>query len=135
VVKNKHIYTASSDKTIKRWVAKKEKAQLTLVGHKASVLRLENIDESTIASCGVDKTVMIWDVSMKKESTHTLEGHEASVTLLLYLKDAGLLASGSVDGTVRIWDKQSSYSCLSVLRAGSEVQVLTYIGIYDVFDI
>ena len=116
-------------------MAKKEKAQLTLVGHKASVLRLENIDESTIASCGLDKTVMIWDVSMKKESTHTLEGHEASVTLLLYLKDTGLLASGSVDGTVRIWDKQNSYTCLSVLRAGSEVQVLTYIGIYDVFDI
>ena len=48
MVKNKHIYTASSDKTIKRWVAKKEKAQLTLVGHKASVLRLENIDERIV---------------------------------------------------------------------------------------
>src|SRR5262245_48211634 len=39
--------------------------------------------------------------------TDTLRGHKHTITCLAYSRDGSRLASGSKDGTVRLWDAQS----------------------------
>jgi len=112
VVDGKIVLTASADKSIRRWVAKKDKAQHIFLGHTAAVNMLATLVDSLFASAGDDKTVRIWDYSVKKECIHVLEGHDSRVTQLAYLRGPSLLASGSDDGTARIWSKEDGFRCL-----------------------
>jgi hypothetical protein len=54
----------------------------------------------TLASSSYDKTVREWDLSTGKSVIHG--GHTGVVTSLAELPD-GVLVSGSVDGTIRLW--------------------------------
>lgn len=66
-----------------------------------------------LASCGVDKKVIIWntspyilnkqEISPKSIARKTLVGHKASVYTLCELSN-GVLASGSVDRTIKLWE-------------------------------
>lgn len=134
VVDGKHVLTASADKTIKRWVAKKDKAQHTFLGHTGPVNKLASLGESLVASASDDKTVRIWDYSLKKDSIHTLEGHESRVTQLAYLRAPCLLASGADDGNVKIWSTEDGFRCLQTLKVGSNIEHLVFLGTYDVVD-
>jgi serine/threonine protein kinase/WD40 repeat protein len=52
-------------------------------------------------SCG--QRIQIWDVAAKRKVA-TLEGHVQQVTVLSFHPDGSLLASGSWDGVLRLWD-------------------------------
>ena len=131
VVQSKFIYTASSDKTVKRWILKKEKAQHTFNGHQDVVLKLANIEDLMLASASGDKSVKIWEVTMKKGCIHTLEGHESAVTELLYDQKIKMLATGSLDRTIRIWNRQASFECVQTLRIGGQVSYMKFLGLYQ----
>src|SRR5262249_57037440 len=47
-------------------------------------------------------TMRLWDVNSRKP-TAALKGHEESVTSVTFSPNGKLLASGSRDGTVRLW--------------------------------
>ena len=49
----------------------------------------------------------------------TLKGHEDSVNSLSYSEDGLFIASGSEDGTVRVWDTRSGEATLDPLRSGN----------------
>lgn len=49
----------------------------------------------------------------------TLKGHEGGVTSVDYSADGLLLASGSEDGTVRVWDTRSGEETVSPLQSES----------------
>jgi WD40 repeat protein/tRNA A-37 threonylcarbamoyl transferase component Bud32 len=60
-------------------------------------------DGTLLASCGVDKTVKIWDCPTWRV-LRTLTGHSEMVLSVAYSPDGRLLASASADKTVRLWD-------------------------------
>jgi len=54
-----------------------------------------------MASGSVDRTVKIWDPRLS-ESVQTFSEHERDVTSLCFLETPDLIASGSLDGTVKV---------------------------------
>ena len=63
----------------------------------------------TVASAGSEQVIDLWDVA-SGQRRQTLHGHTNSVLCLAFHPAGDLLASGSTDGTVRLWS----------LRAGGE---------------
>jgi WD40 repeat protein len=44
---------------------------------------------------------------------HRLKGHNNDVSDLLYIDKAYLLLSGSYDYTIKVWDANNSFNCIS----------------------
>ncbi|KAI8473011.1 MAG: WD40-repeat-containing domain protein [Monoraphidium minutum] len=79
-------------------------------GHEDSVedIAWSPSEETVLASCGVDKTVRIWDTRERGRSMLSVAAHDADVNVVSW---SGLvtymLASGCDDGSLRIWDLRS----------------------------
>jgi serine/threonine protein kinase/WD40 repeat protein len=52
--------------------------------------------------------VMMWDVSSRKGLVHTFRGHRNAVRSLMFSPGDKLLATGSEDGVVRLWDVKAA---------------------------
>ncbi|KAK3531638.1 hypothetical protein QTP70_025875 [Hemibagrus guttatus] len=114
------LLTASEDGTLKLWnlnktMHSKKGAALdvepiyTFRGHSGAVLSLAMGEEGKYCYSG-DQGV----------ESAVLLGHEDSVWELAYSSNLKRLASCSADGTVRIWDPQSSTPCISVFNKEKE---------------
>jgi WD40 repeat protein len=74
----------------------------TITSHDESIRAVTwSPDGSRLASGGTDGMVYVWN-SDNGSLTHSLSGHTATITDLAWQSD-GLLASSSLDNTVRIW--------------------------------
>jgi len=97
----------------------------TFRGHKEDVNAiLWSPDGQLFASCSDDQTVKIWDPN-KSECIKTLTEHTREVyTIKWSPKEPLILATGSFDSTVKIWDcsgspaESSSFKCLHTLKVG-----------------
>lgn len=70
---------------------------------------------SELASCGADKSVVLWDVSDGRVKRR-LRQHAAAVNCVEYNEDSSVIVSGSNDNTVCCWDTRS--------RNNSPIQVI-----------
>ena len=98
-----------SDGTVKLWNPATREAA-TLEGHSDDVHTLAvSPDGRTLASAaGYERIVKLWDLETRVRSG-SLDGHEWVVQSLAFLPD-GTLASGSGDGTIRLWDMETGDS-------------------------
>ncbi len=71
-------------------------------------------DGATLASCGEDMTVRLWDTATGA-LLHTITGHEGAVMGVDYAPDGKMIASCSEDKTVRLWDAHTG-EALRVLQ-------------------
>lgn len=113
------IVSASSDKTVRVWDARKGDELLVLSGHKAPIQSVAvSPDGRWIATASWDKTVRIWDARTGK-NLHVLEGHESPLNSVAFTPDGKQIMSASV-GTLRLWDAETG-DCREVLQGRGDV--------------
>mmetsp|Transcript_17513 Transcript_17513/g.28348 ORF Transcript_17513/g.28348 Transcript_17513/m.28348 type:complete len:751 (+) Transcript_17513:140-2392(+) len=102
--------SASADRTIRLWRCTGPhigKSAGTLIGHSGVVETLvtiprEDSEQPYLASASRDRSIRIWD-TQTQSCVKNLVGHRNWVKSLHLMPD-GKLASGSADGTVKVWD-------------------------------
>lgn len=105
--------TSGKDRTVKLWnlTTRRQTARATLKGDLTPVWSLAySPDGQTLAVADGQNdtpgTVTLWDVVTRKVKA-TLDGHERGVTTVVFAPDGTTFASGSFDGTIRIWDAKT----------------------------
>ena len=112
------LISASSDRTIKLWSIRTSQCLATLTGHSKSVaclLLIKSADRENdlVVSGSADTKLKIWHIRTLK-CIATLGGHENTIDSLALVKNnksrarnenekREFVASGSADGTVKIW--------------------------------
>ncbi|MEH2183825.1 NB-ARC domain-containing protein [Nostoc sp.] len=118
------------------WRAINGQQILTLQGHTGWIWAVTfSPDGKTLASCSHDSLIRLWDVqntdfeqsnpanlAEASDSGHlpvtclkTLQGHLSRVWTIAFSPDGQMLASGSDDQTIRLWNAHDS-TCLTVLQ-------------------
>ncbi|XP_014483139.1 PREDICTED: ribosome biogenesis protein WDR12 homolog [Dinoponera quadriceps] len=106
---NKWILTGCYDNTLHIWTST-GKHRLVIPGHASPIKAVAWISVSdynaSFVSASQDKTVVIWDWDIVKNSVermHICRGHEKSLEAVSVNHDTTLMATGSWDTTLKIW--------------------------------
>ncbi|KAH7328917.1 WD40-repeat-containing domain protein [Stachybotrys elegans] len=112
----RYIASASADSTLRIWDAATGDHMDTLIGHLAGVSCLAwGPDSNTLASGSDDKAIHLWDRVTGRPQTTTrksaagqerapLRGHHNYIHCLAFSPKGNILASGSYDEAVFLWD-------------------------------
>jgi WD40 repeat protein/beta-lactamase regulating signal transducer with metallopeptidase domain len=102
--------TSGEDRTVKLWnlTTRRQTARATLKGDLTPVWSVAYSPDGRILAVADGRsdtpgTVTLWDVATRKVKA-TLDGHERGVATVVFAPDGTTFASGSWDGTIRIWD-------------------------------
>lgn len=79
-------------------------------------IQFSSLDDSLFGTCGDEGLVKVWRLQDAADATGTiLSGHERRTEVFRFHPTAsGLLASGSADKTVRVWDIDAAKAVLSL---------------------
>ena len=85
-----------------------------------------NNDGTRLAAAGEDVTnvIRVWDTTTG-QLLHTLEGHTESICSVAFRKDGRMLATGSANGTILLWDA-TTWERSEPLHNGSAVHGLDF---------
>ncbi|CAG9312953.1 unnamed protein product [Blepharisma stoltei] len=99
------IVSGSRDKTIRIWEAWTGNCLIVLRGHDNWVRKLVfHLGGSYLYSCSDDKSIRVWDLKTGGCSKKLLDVHGHFVLCLAVNPRYPLLASGSVDKSIKIWE-------------------------------
>jgi len=127
---DRFIFSCSFDKTIKIWQLKKTPDRLegvdqfkSLMGHEDHVYDIAlSPDEKTLASCGADKNIFLWNWFDGVKVMTFLRGHQDTIRSLAWSDDGRKVVSGSQDAFVNIWDARNG--CVLKQLEGHSTHVL-----------
>ena len=119
------LITGCADKTLRIWNIETGKCLHTLLGHTQIVSYIATFPNDLIAtashdiSAGLninvcDLDIRVWNPKIKSTPLVTLKGHTERITAFCKLNDK-LLATGSEDGTIRIWSIAESV-CIKTIN-------------------
>ncbi|QEF97201.1 WD domain, G-beta repeat [Stieleria maiorica] len=77
-----------------------------LDGHFDSVMAIDWLDDTRLASAGLDHNVLLWDTTTG-ERWLTLKGHSRGVLTIEHLDAPGLIVSAGIDQSLRVWETQT----------------------------
>ncbi|MEX0270623.1 NB-ARC domain-containing protein [Leptolyngbyaceae cyanobacterium UHCC 1019] len=123
----KMLVTGSLDRTLKRWDSQTGHCLQTIQVHTGGIAAVAfSADGTRWASSSSDQTINLFTES--GEHLQTLTGHSDIVRTIAFGRagDRLLLASGSFDQTIRIWDVQTG-NCLKILSDSGAVLSLTWL--------
>jgi WD40 repeat protein len=136
--------SGGGDGTLRVWDSLSRRQVATLQGHAGAVGSLAlSADGHLLASGGEDATVRLWsltgvddrrDAMLGTQETNTwralatLHGHVGAVWGVALSADGHLVASGSLDGTVKLWETGSG-TCLRTLRTERHYERLDITGL------
>ncbi|ODQ68450.1 WD40 repeat-like protein [Nadsonia fulvescens var. elongata DSM 6958] len=125
---NRQIVSSGRDRAIKVWNTLGEcKFDLVAKGHSdwVSAVKFNPGAESTqVISAGWDKLVKVWDVESSTLAADHI-GHAGYVSDITISPDGSLCASGGKDGSIILWDLNSSKHLYS-LPSGDEIHSLSF---------
>jgi WD40 repeat protein len=118
--------TSSGDKTIRLWDLSSGKEKAVLTGHTSEVYHCTfSPAGGLLASAGgFDPLIRLWDAHTGQPKG-VLTGHEGGVITCAFSPVGQIIASGSLDGTVRLWDVDSGLEVLKLTNLG-EVRSLAF---------
>jgi WD40 repeat protein len=115
------------DGSIWLWQRSSGAARRRLPGHSRQVWQVAwSPDGTTLASCGDDGTVQLWNVKQGRR-LQTLRGHQHNrIWTVTWKGDGSLLASGGADAAIRLWDPLTQ-QCVQAWQAhASDVLTLQF---------
>lgn len=131
----RNLISVSNDTTIKVWNAHQGFCLSTLKSHKdyAKCLAYAK-DREVVASAGFDRMIYLWDIqaltmltaTKNTVTTKPLDGAKNSIYSLAINQSATLVASGSTEKVIRLWDPRSRQKLLKLRGHTDNVRSLIF---------
>lgn len=125
-----YIATGSDDRLVKVWSTRTGKVFCILPGHTEVIKSLvfsPNRQQIHLASGGGDNNIKLWH-ARDALFDRNLTGHSNAVESVSFTSDGKRLASGSRDGTARIWDVSSGQTTHELTGATAHKNAVTAIA-------
>lgn len=115
--------TASWDRTVRLWDPNTGELLSTLRGHTKAVWTCKfypvGHTSALLASAGEDSTCRLWDTRSRKVALTLSGAHLDSIYCLDWSNDGTMIATGSVDKSVALWDPKAG-KALKVLQGHTD---------------